>query len=88
MVYRVILHKKAQRYYKKQRKNIRIRLTAAIEDLRTRENPRIGIHVGKLKGKLEGKYRYRVGNLRIIYEVHDEERTIRIAAIDDRGDVY
>ena len=88
MAYRVILHRKAQRYYKRQRKDIRIRLNAAIEDLRTRENPRIGIHVGKLKGKLEGKYRYRVGNPRIIYEVHDEERIIRIATIDDRGDAY
>ena len=88
MAYRVILHRKAQRYYKRQRKDVKNRLNEAIEDLRTRENPRSGTHVGKLKGKLEGKYRYRVGNLRIIYEVHDEGRIIRIATIDGRGDVY
>ena len=88
MPYRVILHRNAERYYKRQSKNVKSRLNKAIEDLRTRENPRRGTHVSRLKGKLEGKYRYRVGDFRIIYEVHDEERVIRIAAIDSRGDVY
>jgi mRNA interferase RelE/StbE len=41
-----------------------------------------------LKGKYKGLWRYRVGNIRIIYDVDRERRTIRIIAIDSRGDVY
>ena len=41
-----------------------------------------------LKGKYKGKWRYKVGDLRIIYAVHEEEHTIQIAEIDNRGDVY
>ncbi len=41
-----------------------------------------------LKGKYKGLWRYRVGDLRIIYDVDKEQRTIRIIAIDNRGNVY
>ena len=41
-----------------------------------------------LKGKYKGLWRYRVGQIRIIYDVDKEKRTIRIVAIDNRGDVY
>ena len=41
-----------------------------------------------LKGPLKGLWRYRVGDLRIIYEVDKERRTIRVVLIKSRGDVY
>jgi mRNA interferase RelE/StbE len=41
-----------------------------------------------LKGKYKGKWRYKVGDIRIIYTVNEEKRTIRVAEIDNRGDVY
>jgi mRNA interferase RelE/StbE len=41
-----------------------------------------------LKGKYKGLWRYRIGDIRIIYEVDKEKRTIRIVAIDNRGSVY
>ncbi len=40
----------------------------------------------KLKGK-QG-YRIRIGNYRVIYEIHDKILTIDIIAIGDRKDVY
>jgi mRNA interferase RelE/StbE len=41
-----------------------------------------------LKGKYQGQWRYRIGKLRIVYSVNKDSRTIRITAIDNRGDVY
>lgn len=41
-----------------------------------------------LKGKYKGLWRYRTGNIRVIYDVDKEQRTIRIIAIDSRGNVY
>jgi mRNA interferase RelE/StbE len=41
-----------------------------------------------LKGKYKGQWRYRIGKIRIVYSVNNESRTIRITAIDNRGDVY
>ena len=41
-----------------------------------------------LKGEFRGLWRYRVGNLRMIYAVNEEARTIQILTIDNRGDVY
>lgn len=41
-----------------------------------------------LKGKYKGKWRYRVGNLRIVYTVNATQRTVSVIEIDNRGDVY
>ena len=41
-----------------------------------------------LKGPHQDRWRYRVGDLRIIYMVNVEEKTIEIIAIGPRGDVY
>jgi mRNA interferase RelE/StbE len=40
----------------------------------------------KLSGRHE--YKFRVGDIRIIYEVHDNEREVVIVMIDDRKQVY
>lgn len=44
--------------------------------------------IRRLHGEFEGLYRYRIGKIRIIYEVDESARTIEILNIDDRGDVY
>jgi len=62
-------------------------LIDAIEDalgLLERE-PRTG-HA--LRGKLRGLYSLRVGAYRILYQLTDGERTVRVAAIRHRGVAY
>lgn len=44
--------------------------------------------IKELKGKYKGQWRYRIGKIRIVYSVDQNSRAIRIAAIDNRGDVY
>jgi mRNA interferase RelE/StbE len=41
-----------------------------------------------LRGPRKGQWRYRLGDLRIVYAVEMEARTIQIIAIDTREDVY
>ncbi len=52
------------------------------------ENPFEGSHIKKLKGRLEGKYRYNIGGLRVIYYVDVDNKIIYVEAIGPRGDVY
>jgi mRNA interferase RelE/StbE len=41
-----------------------------------------------LKGDWKGCYRLRVGNYRIIYEIHEKEITVLVIKIGIRGNVY
>ena len=49
------------------------------------ENPTI---IKRLRGTKSERYRYRIGDIRFIYRVDREKRTIRIIQIDNRGDIY
>jgi mRNA interferase RelE/StbE len=51
-----------------------------------KRNPR-SRQVRKLTGK-EGLYRIRVGHYRIVYEIDDRRRLIRVTRIRHRKDVY
>ena len=52
------------------------------------KNPHEGQHIKKLKGRLDGKYRYDTDGLRIIYYVDEDDKIVYIEAIGPRGDIY
>lgn len=85
-MYKVSLHKKAVKYYESLDDKTARRINKAIEEIT--ETPLEGIHIKKLRGRHEGKHRYAVGDLRIIYRVNTESKIILIEAIGPRGDVY
>ena len=85
-MYEVLISHEAEKYYKKQDKDTKRRLNKCIDDL-SRE-PFFGTHIKRLHGELEGKYRCRVGNIRIVYEVNIKNRTVEIKSIRGRGDIY
>jgi len=85
-MYKVILHKNAAKYYRNADKKLQGRINTAVDIIL--ENPRYHVHIKKLEGELKDIYRYRLGNLRILYEVHQDIKTIRIKAIEARGSVY
>ena len=72
--------------YKKQDQDTKRRINKCIENL-SRE-PLFGPHIKKLHGELEGKHRYKVGGIRIVYEINTDNQTVEIKAIRTRGDVY
>ena len=52
------------------------------------ESPLFGPNIKRLKGRLEGSFRYQMGGLRVIYSVDIELKKIFIETIGPRGDVY
>ncbi len=85
-MYKVLPHKRAVKYYESLDDKTAKRVNRAIEEIS--KNPSEGRHIKRLRGRHEGKYRYAVGSLRIVYIVNVEERTVLVEAIGPRGDVY
>jgi len=53
-----------------------------------RINPFFGPNIKKLKGKLEGLYRYRLGNYRLFYKIDVKKMIVFILDISDRKNAY
>jgi len=85
-MYEVLVSHEADKYYKKQGRDIKQRINKCIDNL-SRE-PLFGPHIKKLHGELEGKHRYEVGGIRIVYEVNTKSKIVEVKAIRSRGDVY
>jgi mRNA interferase RelE/StbE len=83
-MYRVVVERSAEKDMKRLSPKIRTRAATAIWDLA--KNPRPA-GSRKLAGT-EGDWRIRVGDYRIIYEIADEIRIIRINRVRHRSDVY
>jgi len=52
------------------------------------KDPRQGNNVKPLKGKFAGSYRYRLGDLRVVYTIHDSAVTVFVITIAKRSDIY
>ena len=82
---RIELASAAQRQLKKIRRNVKLasRLKQAL--LRIGADP----YVGKaLEGEFEGICSIRVGEWRILYEIHKQELVVLVLEIVDRKDAY
>ena len=75
-MYEVLISHEAEKYYKKQGEDTKRRLNKCIENLA--EESIFGIHIKRLHGELEGKYRYEMGGFRIVYEVDIKNRSVEI----------
>ncbi len=85
-MYKIILHKNASKFYAKADTMLHEKINSAIETIL--QNPHFHIHIKKLQGELSQMYRYRFGNVRILYEIHEDIKTIRIKTIEYRGSAY
>ncbi len=52
------------------------------------KSPMSGPKIKRLKGELEGSYRYQAGGMRVIYNIDIESRKVFVEAIGARGDIY
>ncbi len=66
-MYKVLAHRKALKFYRKLDKKTASRIDTVIE--RFRKDPFSHKNIKVLSGKFAGSYRYRMGNIRIIYSV-------------------
>jgi len=85
LTFKVRLSAQAHNYLKRADRTIQKRIAAAIETICS--SPASGPNIKKLRG-VGQNYRYRLGNIRIIYTVVNKERLIIINSIGPRGDVY
>lgn len=79
--------KQAKKFIESQDKPTRQRIRRSIDGLMVK--PPIG-DIKSMQGFDDGRYRLRVGKIRIIYRFTDEGYTeiLHIMKIDNRGDVY
>ena len=83
MSYRVLLSSQAEKFYKKLRKNVQVRVREALLSLENRP------HAGKrLHGDLRGNNSLRVGELRIIYTISEMDKTVQVIAVGPRKTIY
>lgn len=85
-MYEVYISHEAEKYYKKLDKRSKERINNSISSIS--KEPLSGVHIKKLWGELEGKYRYAIGSLRIVYEVDTKDKAVKIKVIRNRGDAY
>ena len=82
----ILLQSQPEKYYRKADRKRADALKVCFEHLE--ENPfSLPGRIEKLQG-YENLYRYRVGGLRVVYEISLATRAIGVVAILPRGDVY
>jgi len=85
-MYQVILHHRAASFYDRLSEKQKNRLDKAID--RLEDNPLYGKDIKKLRGKLKGKHRLKVGSFRVVYLVNKERNLVIVESIGPRGDIY
>lgn len=83
MSYKSIFTRGFSKEFDKLPKSIREQILSALE--KTVVNPYAGT---KLRGKLEGLLRWRVGKYRVIYLINEKEKTIVFLDIGLRKSIY
>ena len=83
MRYRVILPKSVHKELNRLAAEVRQRILERLAGLETNPRP---ADVKKLKGR--DAWRIRIGDYRVIYEIHDRELQVIVITVGHRGDVY
>ncbi len=83
MPYKSIFTRSFTKEFGKLPKSIKEKILEALE--KTAENPYTGT---KLRGKLEGLWRWRVGKYRIIYFIDEKEKAIVFVDVGLRKSIY
>ena len=86
-MYRVVLTRRARKGLEKSPGHVRRKSVDAIDALQQSFAPVKLFDVKKLQG-YDNVFRIRIGNWRIIYELHKDEGLIVILEIGPRGRVY
>lgn len=85
-MFEVRLTQEAQRFYERASAKTQRLLDRCFAVLK--ESPSWHPNVKRLHGPFEGRFRYRVASLRVIYTVDHDARVVVIEAIGARGEVY
>jgi mRNA interferase RelE/StbE len=85
-MYHVELSRDARRFFERANASLQRRLDRCFDKLKG--EPRDGGSIKQLKGKLAGRYRYRVGDHRVIYRIDDGQAAVFVLKIAHRSEAY
>ncbi len=85
-MYEILLTKEAQHFYEEADPVLVRKLHRCFEYLQN--DPYQHPNIKRLKGPLAGHLRYRVGDWRVVYQIHEHEQRIIVLLIAHRRDVY
>jgi mRNA interferase RelE/StbE len=90
MDWQVKITKSAKKYTEKIEAKKKDNLMQHIKELKNwiENRGQVILDIKALKGQWEGKFRLRIGNIRVIFEINFAERQIKILYIGSRGDIY
>ncbi len=88
MSWKIEIKPTAEKSYLKLDKTIQKRIKKALKDLEQKENPLSQPNIRALTGRLQGDYRLRVGDWRILFTPIKKSKVIHLYAILPRGGAY
>lgn len=88
MSWKIEIKSTAEKSYLKLDKKTRKRIKKVLQELEQEENPLSHNNVKPLTGKLQGDYRLRVGDWRLLFTPERNKKIIYIYAILPRGNAY
>lgn len=86
MIYKVCLTAKANKVYSEADSVLRKKIAKCLNILQ--ETPKNHPQIKALKGEFAGKYRFRVGDYRVIYIVDDSQSQVIVLLIEHRSQAY
>jgi mRNA interferase RelE/StbE len=85
-MYKVDLSAKAQKFYKKADQPLARKVARCFEQLE--QDPLHHSNVKPPKGKLAGRFRYRVGDYRVVYQIDNQNQMVAVLRIAHRSEAY
>ncbi|HVG09416.1 MAG TPA: type II toxin-antitoxin system RelE/ParE family toxin [Thermoanaerobaculia bacterium] len=85
-MHQILLTDSALRFYERAERSLQLRLDRCFEQLRA--NPHAHPNIKRLRGKLSGRFRYRIGDYRVIYRLEEGDRVVIVLLIEHRSEVY
>jgi mRNA interferase RelE/StbE len=85
-MYKIELSKGSVKAIESFDKKTQERIFRALEAIKV--NPFWHERIKKLRGELRGRFRYRIGEIRVVYKIAEESKTVFIEAIGSRGSIY
>ena len=85
-MYSVALAAAARRVYEAADSSLQRKLDRCFRVLA--QDPRRHPNIKRLKGKLKGYYRYRIGDYRVIYRIEEDRKLVIVVMIVHRSDAY
>ncbi|MBI1926447.1 type II toxin-antitoxin system RelE/ParE family toxin [Candidatus Poribacteria bacterium] len=85
-MYELVLTEDAREVYQRANKTLLKKLNRCFRQLRT--NPYRHPNIKRLTGNLAGRWRYRMGDWRVIYRVTENPPCVTVLMIVSRGSAY